>query len=128
MFLHECRQLWREGPMNYITDWWNWMDSSLILLYLAFYAIQIVVYVRVTNAPNPQVLCPVREQPLTCRVKQCIVRAEERNLTWWNPSGCLRLNDLYWPDGRGRALWLAESAKTRNCSVRAGRIPLLQRK
>ena len=47
MFWHECRQMWREGPKDYLSDWWNWMDSSLIFLYLAYYAMQFVVYAKV---------------------------------------------------------------------------------
>ncbi|ELU14059.1 hypothetical protein CAPTEDRAFT_173024 [Capitella teleta] len=46
MFVHECRQLWREGCRDYVLDWWNWMDSSLIFLYLSYYAVQIVVFVK----------------------------------------------------------------------------------
>jgi hypothetical protein len=49
MFLHECRQLWREGCRDYVLDWWNWMDSSLIFLYLSYYAVQIVVFVKVNS-------------------------------------------------------------------------------
>lgn len=52
MFVHECRQLWREGCRDYVLDWWNWMDSSLIFLYLAYYAVQIVVYVKVSWPPG----------------------------------------------------------------------------
>ena len=54
MFLHECRQLWREGAKDYITDWWNWMDSSLIFLYLAYYGIGIVVLAKVLQASPEQ--------------------------------------------------------------------------
>ena len=49
MLMHECTQLWHDGPKQYVTDWWNWMDSSLIFLYLCYYSLQFVVYFKVSS-------------------------------------------------------------------------------
>ena len=48
MLAHECQQLWHDGLRRYVTDWWNWMDSSLIFLYLCYYSLQLVVYFKVS--------------------------------------------------------------------------------
>ena len=39
--------MWEDGPREYVYDWWNWMDSTLIALYLAYYALQILVFYKV---------------------------------------------------------------------------------
>ena len=47
MLFQESQQLWEDGLLNYVYNWWNWMDSTLIALYLAYYALQILVFYKV---------------------------------------------------------------------------------
>ena len=57
MLMHECTQLWHDGPKQYVTDWWNWMDSSLIFLYLCYYSLQFVVYFKVSVSSTSRSVC-----------------------------------------------------------------------
>ena len=98
MLLHECRQLWREGPINYLTDWWNWMDSSLLVLYLAYYSLQMVVYIWVIKLDpwTRASVCPNESHWSDCREMVCEVDQAQRNWSQCNPGGsCQDINYLY---------------------------------
>jgi hypothetical protein len=100
MLLHECRQLYREGPKNYVTDWWNWMDSSLLVLYLAYYALQLVVYVGVKRMDpwTRSQVCPNASEWSNCREMSCAVEQASRNWTSCDPGGnCQEIDFLYTP-------------------------------
>lgn len=85
MFFHECRQMWREGVKNYVTDWWNWMDSALIALYLASYAIQLFTLIKVQqySEKDRQTICFFFNDTDTrsCRELRCEVDRQLNNWT-----------------------------------------------
>ena len=48
MFWAECKQLWGEGVKGYFSQMWNYMDITMLSLYTAAYAIEAVIYTKVT--------------------------------------------------------------------------------
>ena len=48
MFWAECKQLWGEGVKVYFSQMWNYMDITMLSLYTASYAIEAVIYTKVT--------------------------------------------------------------------------------
>ena len=105
MFVHECRQLWREGARDYVTDWWNWMDSALILFYLAYYGLQMVLYIKVYNSSdlNRLHICPNISHHTTCRYMTCMADRALSNITYCSgKSNCDYIDDLYSPKSRGK--------------------------
>ncbi|XP_076449975.1 short transient receptor potential channel 6-like [Babylonia areolata] len=73
MFWAECKQLWEEGVKGYFSQMWNYMDITMLALYTAAYAIEGVIYTKVTpfflssflpssdddGIPDPQILSRV---------------------------------------------------------------------
>uniref|UniRef100_A0A8C8RMX5 Transient receptor ion channel domain-containing protein n=1 Tax=Pelusios castaneus TaxID=367368 RepID=A0A8C8RMX5_9SAUR len=55
-FWHECKELWIEGLRGYLLDWWNFLDIVILSLYLASFALRMLVAVRghlhCRNAPS----------------------------------------------------------------------------
>ena len=56
MLFQESRQLWEDGLLHYVYNWWNWMDSTLIALYLAYYTLQILVFYKVNSHKTQQII------------------------------------------------------------------------
>ncbi|CAK9293296.1 unnamed protein product [Gordionus sp. m RMFG-2023] len=50
--VNEVNQIYNEGPLNYLTDWWNYLDFNLIVLYVAAYATLITIYFKTYNKIN----------------------------------------------------------------------------
>ena len=68
---------------------------SLLILLFQIYDLQ--------EDPKYRALyCPDLQSPYSCRVQQCFVASEERNLTWWTPGGCMEIDRLYRPTGKSR--------------------------
>ncbi|KAK2170903.1 hypothetical protein NP493_1128g00031 [Ridgeia piscesae] len=123
MLLHESHQMWEDGPKEYIYDWWNWMDSTLIALYLAYYAspdtrllqgqttlcVTLYAYKYCATFNNvgerKDELCPVESLLLSCRSLRCTVDHELNN---WTRCGsvdrCVDIDHLYAPRSRGEAV------------------------
>ena len=102
MLLHECRQLSHEGPKNYITDCWNAIDLSLIFLYLTYYVLQMVVFVKIYKLDpwNQAGICPNQSHWGSCREMECEVEQASRNWTSCYPGGsCQSIDDLYTAKG-----------------------------
>ncbi|XP_067395155.1 short transient receptor potential channel 2-like [Emydura macquarii macquarii] len=45
-FWHECKELWIDGLRGYLLDWWNFLDIVILSLYLASFALRLMVAVR----------------------------------------------------------------------------------
>ncbi|XP_041055652.1 transient receptor potential cation channel subfamily C member 2b [Carcharodon carcharias] len=43
-FWYECKEVWIEGLRSYLLDWWNFLDIVILSMYLASFALRIVVY------------------------------------------------------------------------------------
>lgn len=48
MFWAECKQLWEEGIRGYFSQMWNYMDITMLALYTAAYAVEGVIYAKVS--------------------------------------------------------------------------------
>ena len=104
MFVHECRQLWREGARDYLTDWWNWMDSALILFYLTYYGLELVIFIKISNGTeqNRELICPNITHRTSCRYMTCVAERSLNNITYcYGRSNCDHIEDLYTPKSRG---------------------------
>ncbi|XP_067841637.1 short transient receptor potential channel 2-like [Heptranchias perlo] len=43
-FWYELKEVWIEGLRSYLLDWWNFLDIVILSMYLASFALRIVVY------------------------------------------------------------------------------------
>ncbi|XP_062909061.1 transient receptor potential cation channel subfamily C member 2b [Mobula hypostoma] len=43
-FWYECKEVWIEGLRSYLLDWWNFLDIVILSMYLASFALRIVIY------------------------------------------------------------------------------------
>ncbi|KHJ49513.1 hypothetical protein D918_00640 [Trichuris suis] len=45
----EVKQIWEEGFIKYVNQWWNWLDFIMLSLYLSTFALRLVAYFMVTT-------------------------------------------------------------------------------
>ncbi|PWA22667.1 hypothetical protein CCH79_00002024, partial [Gambusia affinis] len=45
-FWYECKEVWIEGLRSYFLDWWNCLDMIVLSMYLASFALRVVVMVK----------------------------------------------------------------------------------
>ncbi|XP_025784595.1 short transient receptor potential channel 2-like [Puma concolor] len=52
----ECKEVWIEGLRSYLLDWWNFLDVVILSLYLAAFALRLLLaglaHVHCRDAPN----------------------------------------------------------------------------
>ncbi|CDW52278.1 transient receptor potential ion channel A [Trichuris trichiura] len=45
----EVKQIWQEGFIKYVNQYWNWLDFIMLSLYLSTFALRLVAYFMVTT-------------------------------------------------------------------------------
>ncbi|CAL1573673.1 unnamed protein product [Knipowitschia caucasica] len=45
-FWHECKEVWIEGLRSYFLDWWNCLDMMVLSMYLASFALRVVIMLK----------------------------------------------------------------------------------
>ncbi|XP_013398015.1 short transient receptor potential channel 3-like [Lingula anatina] len=50
MLWYECNQVWSQGLKEHFKDWWNWMDMTLLGLYIGSYALQLAFAIQYREA------------------------------------------------------------------------------
>ncbi|XP_062309290.1 transient receptor potential cation channel subfamily C member 2b [Osmerus eperlanus] len=59
-FWYECKEVWIEGLRSYFLDWWNCLDMMVLSMYLASFALRVVVMLKghlVCQAPDATEEC-----------------------------------------------------------------------
>ncbi|XP_050948178.1 transient receptor potential cation channel subfamily C member 2b [Labeo rohita] len=46
-FWFECKEIWIEGLKSYFLDWWNCLDVMVLSMYLASFALRVVIMLKV---------------------------------------------------------------------------------
>ncbi|XP_051882453.1 transient receptor potential cation channel subfamily C member 2b [Pristis pectinata] len=59
-FWYECKEVWIEGLRSYLLDWWNFLDIVILSMYLASFALRIVIYL------SGQLYCQADAQSFYC--------------------------------------------------------------
>ncbi|KAM4547150.1 short transient receptor potential channel 2-like [Fundulus diaphanus] len=45
-FWYECKEVWIEGLRSYFLDWWNCLDMMVLSMYLASFALRVLIIVK----------------------------------------------------------------------------------
>ncbi|XP_072302460.1 short transient receptor potential channel 2-like [Eucyclogobius newberryi] len=45
-FWYECKEVWIEGLRSYFLDWWNCLDMMVLSMYLASFALRVVIMLK----------------------------------------------------------------------------------
>lgn len=45
-FWYECKEVWIEGLRNYFLDWWNCLDVMVLSMYLASFALRVLIMLK----------------------------------------------------------------------------------
>ncbi|CAG5875378.1 unnamed protein product [Menidia menidia] len=45
-FWYECKEVWLEGLRSYFLDWWNCLDMMVLSLYLASFALRVLIMLK----------------------------------------------------------------------------------
>ncbi|KPP61079.1 transient receptor potential cation channel subfamily c member 2a-like, partial [Scleropages formosus] len=45
-FWFECKEVWIEGLRNYLRDWWNIMDMTVLSMYLASFTLRVMIMLK----------------------------------------------------------------------------------
>lgn len=45
-FWFECKEVWIEGLRSYFLDWWNCLDMMVLSMYLASFALRVVIMLK----------------------------------------------------------------------------------
>ncbi|XP_043076610.1 short transient receptor potential channel 2-like [Puntigrus tetrazona] len=59
-FWFECKEIWIEGLRSYFLDWWNCLDVMVLSMYLASFALRVVIMLKVhflCQLPDKQEEC-----------------------------------------------------------------------
>ncbi|XP_026090333.1 transient receptor potential cation channel subfamily C member 2b [Carassius auratus] len=59
-FWFECKEIWIEGLRSYFLDWWNCLDVMVLSMYLASFALRVVIMLKVhflCQTPDKQDEC-----------------------------------------------------------------------
>lgn len=54
----ETKQVWEEGPLRYLRQWWNWLDIGMLVLNFTTIGMRIWAYVKVVSDENVQRVLP----------------------------------------------------------------------
>uniref|UniRef100_A0A668ATU5 Transient receptor potential cation channel subfamily C member 2b n=1 Tax=Myripristis murdjan TaxID=586833 RepID=A0A668ATU5_9TELE len=59
-FWYECKEVWIEGLRSYFLDWWNCLDMMVLSMYLASFALRVLVMLKgyfLCHDPNWEAEC-----------------------------------------------------------------------
>ncbi|TRY76026.1 hypothetical protein DNTS_010921 [Danionella cerebrum] len=59
-FWFECKEVWIEGLRSYFLDWWNCLDVMVLSMYLASFALRLVIILKV------HFICQFPDNPNEC--------------------------------------------------------------
>lgn len=45
-FWYECKEVWIEGLRSYFLDWWNCLDVMVLSMYLASFALRVLIMLK----------------------------------------------------------------------------------
>lgn len=45
-FWYECKEVWIEGLRSYFLDWWNCLDMMVLSMYLASFALRVLIMLK----------------------------------------------------------------------------------
>ncbi|KAJ8392050.1 hypothetical protein AAFF_G00078560 [Aldrovandia affinis] len=71
-FWFECKEVWIEGLRSYFLDWWNIVDMMVLSMYLASFALRILIMLKgyiLCQAPGP--------------VEECTYFTQTERQDWW---------------------------------------------
>lgn len=94
-FWYECKEVWIEGLRSYFLDWWNCLDMMVLSMYLASFALRVLIMLKGYVLCQDQIgsdecvyFTETGGEMLSDHSLRIVARAPERSLL---NSGCVQL-------------------------------------